>query len=104
MGKFGKNRSDIESLKAQEKSGELLKTGELVMYSINWHYGCGYDSTKDGDILYGIVLSRDTEYVPEAVDDDAKYLVHWLAPVDQVLSYPWADLEPVSHYLANSKP
>ena len=104
MGKFGKNQSDIESLNALKKSGELLKPGELVMYSPVWNYGCGYDSAKDGDILYGIVVGRDTEYVPEAVDDDAKYLVHWLAPVERVLSYSWADLEPVSHYLANSKP
>jgi len=103
MGKFGKNQSDIESLKAQEKSGELLKPGDLVMYSINWLYGCGYDSTKDGDISYGIVIKPDTGFIPEAEDDDAKYWVHWLSPVDRLLSYPWCDLQPVSDYLANSK-
>tara|TARA_R100000315_G_scaffold22012_1_gene8081 strand:- start:218 stop:532 length:315 start_codon:yes stop_codon:yes gene_type:complete len=103
MGKFGKNQSDIESLKAQEKSGELLKPGELVMYSVNWVYGCGYDSTKDGRIAYGMIMGPDPKFIPEAEDDDQKYLVHWLAPINKLLSYSWADLEPVSHYLANSK-
>lgn len=103
MGKFGNNQSNIESLKAKEKSGELLKPGELVIWSVNWAYGCGYDAAEDGEISYGIILKPDPNYLPEAEDDDQKYLVHWLAPIGRVLSYSWADLEPASHYLENSK-
>mgnify|MGYP003627165357 FL=1 len=101
MGKFGNNRSDIERLKALEKSGELLKTGDLVMYSINWVYGIGYNAQKDGPILHGIVLKPDTSRL-EAEDDDRKYWVHWLGP-NRVLSYPWCDLQLASDYLISSK-
>ena len=101
MGKFGKNQSDIESLRVQEHSGELLKTGDLVMYSVNWAYGCGYDSQKDGPILYGIVLKPDDSPI-EALDDDRMYWVHWMGP-DRVLKYAWSDLQPATDYLANSR-
>lgn len=102
MDKLRAAKDNLEGLIRKERSGELLKPGDLVVWSMNWHMGLGWDPEKDGPMIHGIILGLDTEAdIDLEAGDDRRYLVNWVVS-GHTISYPWTDLEPHERLISNS--